>query len=96
MALLKVRDRARITLPAEIRKVLNVSAGDYLEARIVEGGVLLKPASAPRDEKAWDELLDIVDTPKRREPTALSPDEEEEWIAEQIEAFRREQAAGRS
>jgi AbrB family looped-hinge helix DNA binding protein len=42
MTLLKVRERAEITLPREIRDALNVREGDYLEAEVVEGGVLLK------------------------------------------------------
>jgi AbrB family looped-hinge helix DNA binding protein len=41
--LLKVKRWAQITLPAGIRKDLNLSEGDYLEAERVEGGLLLKP-----------------------------------------------------
>jgi AbrB family looped-hinge helix DNA binding protein len=46
MTLLKVRERAEITLPREIRDALNVQEGDYLEAEVVEGGVLLRPATS--------------------------------------------------
>jgi AbrB family looped-hinge helix DNA binding protein len=42
MTLLKVRERAEITLPREIRDALDVREGDYLEAEVVEGGVLLR------------------------------------------------------
>jgi len=42
MTLLKVREHSEITLPREIRDALNVREGDYLEAEVVEGGVLLR------------------------------------------------------
>jgi AbrB family looped-hinge helix DNA binding protein len=43
MALVRVRERAQITLPQEVRDALKVKRGDYLEAEIVAGGVLLRP-----------------------------------------------------
>jgi AbrB family looped-hinge helix DNA binding protein len=43
MALVRVRERAQITLPQEVRDALKVKQGDYLEAEIVAGGVLLRP-----------------------------------------------------
>lgn len=43
MALVRIKDRAQITLPPEVRKALNVGVGDYLETELVEGGILLKP-----------------------------------------------------
>jgi AbrB family looped-hinge helix DNA binding protein len=51
MALVRVRERAQITLPQEVRDALKVKQGDYLEAEIVEGGVLLRPkAVVDRDD----------------------------------------------
>ena len=86
--LVKVRRAAQITLPAEARQRLGIREGDYLEAEVTDKGVLLKPVSVVEREKAWEELMEIVDTPKWREPMTLSPEEEEEMIFEEVEAFR--------
>ena len=60
MALVRVRRAAQLTLPAEVRQALKVEEGDYLEAEIVEGGVLLKPvAVVARDQErkqAWKRI----------------------------------------
>ena len=39
MTLVRLRERAQITLPQEVRDALRVKQGDYLEAEVVEGGV---------------------------------------------------------
>jgi bifunctional DNA-binding transcriptional regulator/antitoxin component of YhaV-PrlF toxin-antitoxin module len=83
----------RVTLPVDIRQKLKVTQGDYLEAEVVESGVLLKPALDITREEAWEELIRIIDEPKRRAPSTMSPEEEEEWIAEEIKAARIEEHA---
>jgi AbrB family looped-hinge helix DNA binding protein len=50
MALVKVRRSAQITLPAEIRRKLEIAEGDYLDAEVVPGGVLLKPLAGAERE----------------------------------------------
>jgi AbrB family looped-hinge helix DNA binding protein len=80
----------QVTLPAEVRQKLKLSQGDWLEAEVVERGVLLKPVPDIERQQAWDELIRIIDEPKRRDPSTMSPDEEEEWIAEEIKAARIE------
>lgn len=55
--LLKVKRWAQITLPAEIRRELNLSEGDYLEAEKVEGGVLLKPVRIERIRQLESDTL---------------------------------------
>lgn len=93
MALLKVRDRAQITLPPEARQALNVSAGDYLEAEVVEGGVLLKPVAVVERTKAWDQILQIVNRPKWRGPgPEPSEDETMQMVVDMIRADRQERA----
>jgi len=83
----------QVTLPAALRQKLKLAEGDYLEAELVEEGVLLKPVAALERERAWDELMQIIDEPKRREPITMTPEEEEEWIAGEIEAARMEEHA---
>jgi AbrB family looped-hinge helix DNA binding protein len=88
MALIKVRRAAQITLPAAIRRQLEIAEGDYLEAQVVEGNVVLRPTSAAKRAKAWAQIRRIIDTPKWRKPPPMSPEEEEQMIFEEVEAHR--------
>lgn len=95
MALVKIKDRAQITLPPEVRQALNVGTGDYLEAEVVEGGVLLKPVAVVTRTKAWEELLAIVRQPKWVRPgPEPSEDEVMERVVEEIKAMRHEHEGG--
>lgn len=91
MALVKVKDRAQITLPPDIRKALNVGVGDYLETEVVEGGVLLKPVAVVERTKAWDALFKVLEGVRYQGPDPRpSPEEEERMVAEMIRAYRKE------
>lgn len=91
MALVKVRDRAQITLPPEVRQALNIATGDYLEAEVVEGGVLLKPVAVVERTKAWDEILRIVNRPKWRGPgPEPSEDETMQGVVDELKRMRKE------
>jgi AbrB family looped-hinge helix DNA binding protein len=90
MALMRVRRLAQLTLPAEVRRALNVQEGDYLEAKIVKGGVLLKPVAMVERERAWEGILHATSQVRDLKPDASkSNEEEEEEIAESIKALRR-------
>ena len=43
MSLVRVRDKAQITLPAKLRRELGIKQGDYLEARIEDNEIVLVP-----------------------------------------------------
>jgi AbrB family looped-hinge helix DNA binding protein len=91
MALVKVKDRAQITLPPDIRKALNVGVGDYLETEVVEGGVLLKPVAVVERTKAWDALFKVLEGVRYQGPDPRpAPEEEERMVAEMIRAYRKE------
>ena len=45
MALVRLLRGGQVTLPAELRQKLQVKEGDYLEAEVVENGMLLKPVA---------------------------------------------------
>ena len=90
MTLMRVRRMAQLTLPAEVRRALNVQEGDYLEAQIVKGGVLLKPVAVVERERAWkgvehaaSQVRDIKANPKET-MTA-----EEEAIGQMVKDHRR-------
>lgn len=57
--LLKVKRWAQITLPADIRRELKLSEGDYLEAEKVEGGVLLKPVHIEQREQPDQDTVSL-------------------------------------
>lgn len=91
MALVKVKDRAQITLPPDIRKALNVGVGNYVETEIVEGGVLLEPVAVVERTKAWGALFKVLEGAHYQGPEPRpSPEEEERMVAEMIRAYRKE------
>ena len=92
MTLMRVRVRrlAQLTLPAEVRRALNVQEGDYLEAKIVKEGVLLKPVAVVERKRAWKAILGATSQVRDLKPSPKkSNQEEEEQIAEMVKEFRR-------
>ncbi len=80
----------QVTLPAAARRKLKLAEGDYLEAELVDNGVLLKPISDER-EKTWQRVLDAPKSVRYIGPEPRSrPDQEEEMIFEAVEASRHE------
>lgn len=53
MSLLQLRRHHQITLPARIRKDLRLREGDYLEAEVIDGAILLKPKELIDKDQAW-------------------------------------------
>lgn len=43
MPLIKVKGKAQITLPAKVRRALDIKEGDYLEAKVEGNKVILIP-----------------------------------------------------
>lgn len=93
MALMRVRRLAQLTLPAEVRRALNVQDGDYLEAKIVKDGVLLKPVAVVERKRAWQRIQKAAGRVRRNEPLAVEDNEaEEEAIADDVKAMRKKHA----
>ena len=93
MALMRVRRLAQLTLPAEVRRALNVQEGDYLEAEIVKEGVLLKPVAVVERKRAWQRIQKAAGRVRRNEPLAVENNEaEEEAIAADVKAMRKKHA----
>jgi AbrB family looped-hinge helix DNA binding protein len=90
MALMKLRRAAQLTLPAEMRKALKVKEGDYLEAEIVERGVLLRPVTVVDRARPFEELRR---TAAKIRPTKAQPrkpiDVQEQEIVQEVKAYRR-------
>ncbi|MDH5428697.1 MAG: AbrB/MazE/SpoVT family DNA-binding domain-containing protein [Nitrospirota bacterium] len=58
--LVKVRRAAQITLPREIRQAAHLEEGDYLEAEVIESGILLRPVSIGTREPTSKQQADIL------------------------------------
>ena len=96
MTLVKLRKSAQLTLPTEIREALDVGEGDYLEAELVEGGVLLRPVDVVRREAAWRRIEEAMASVRPTPEQAAKPlDEQEKEILELVEEARRDYAAER-
>ena len=97
MALVKLLRGGLLTLPAATRRKLGLKEGDYLEAAEVEGGVMLKPVAVVDRQRAWDDLMAIINEPKWRGPEPEPSDDELLELAnEEIHAMRREHDQSRS
>ena len=89
MALMRVRWMAQLTLPAEVRRALNIQEGDFLEATIVKEGVLLKPVAMVERERAWQRIADLKSRVRDLKPDQSKGDTEtEEEIAEMVKESR--------
>lgn len=51
--LVAVNSQGRVTLPAEVRRKLNISSGSQLEVGVEDGRITLRPARLVPAEDAW-------------------------------------------
>ncbi len=87
MIRVKVLPDGSISLPAELRQELRLSAGDDLDAEVEDGKLTLRPVGDR--EAAWKRLMEIVDEDKWIGPEPRpSPEEEEQWIFDAVAEFR--------
>ena len=52
-SLLKIKRHFQITLPAGIRRLLNIEEGDFMEAEIKDSKIILKPRKLIDADQAW-------------------------------------------
>ena len=89
MALVKLLRGGLLTLPAAARREMKLNEGDYLEAEVVERGVLLRPVKMVDREKAWDDLAALLRERKWPGPgPEPSDDELLEMADDEIHAMR--------
>ena len=77
MTLVRLRERAQITLPQDVRDALNVKQGDYLEAEVVAGGVLLRPVAMVDRDAVRERLKAMLSGPSRWIGPGPEPSDEE-------------------
>ena len=93
MPLVKVKQKFQVTIPTEIRDAVPLEVGDVLEATVQGTNIVLTPKVVVDRTKARERLLEVMDRVHAKQPPSKkSPKEEEEWIARQVKAYRREHA----
>src|SRR5215213_2731807 len=95
LSLIKVTRNGQITLPAELRKALQVKEGDYFEAELFAGAVHLKPVSVVNRAETDRKLEEILSRVRYIGPEPVpSEDELAGEIADIIRKSRRDNEEG--
>jgi antitoxin PrlF len=95
IALIKMTRSGQITLPAEVRKVLALKEGDYLEAGVIDGKIQLEPLVKINRAEAERQLEEILSRVKYTGPEPMpSVDELAGEMADIIRDMRRDNAEG--
>lgn len=91
MPLVRVKGKYQVTIPAEIRKRLNLEVGDYLEIEAQGETILLKPKAVIDREKeeAWERLRELLERVHRKLGQAVPEEEVERDVLEAIKALRK-------
>ena len=91
MPLVTVKPKFQVTIPAKLRKGIDLHEGDLMEATIVEDGILLRP-KAVVDRKAIADNVDAIfqDITPLPEDAKRSEDEIMEDVISNITAARKQ------
>jgi len=89
MALVKVKGRFQITIPASIRRKLGLKVGDYLELEESEGSIVLRPVAVidKRKREALERLERVLERVRQRLED-IPEEEVEEDVLEALRAVR--------
>lgn len=91
MPLVKLKDRGQMTLPAEIRRALDLETGALLEAKLEDGRVVLIPQTITSREQAFDDIKQIALRARERwEAEGLSEEDIERLIEQAVQEVREE------
>ena len=88
MYLVKIIRHGQITLPVQLRKALNLKEGTYLEARLEEDRIVLKPVIPLEREEVVEKLLKLLDKVQSR-TEEVGEEEIEREIMEVIQEIRK-------
>jgi len=64
MSLVTVKPKFQVTIPAKLRKGIDLHEGDLMEATIVKGGILLRPKDIVDSAAAADRIEAILRSTK--------------------------------
>ena len=92
MPLVKVKPKFQVTIPTEVREAAQIAVGDILEATVQGTTIVLTPKAVVDRQEAWEKIERATASVKARGRRQQSPKEEEEWIARQVKAYRKQHA----
>lgn len=97
VALVRMLRGGQVTLPADARKALNLSEGDYLDLEVSAGAVTLKPVSVI-DRAAADRQLERILSRVRYVGPKPAPTEDEimDLAVSEVRTVRAKRAQSRS
>ena len=97
MALVRMLRGGQVTLPAEARKALKLSEGDYLDLEVSDGTMTLKPVTVV-DRANADRQLDRILTRVQYTGPESEPSEDEtmDMVVDEIRAVRAKHVKSRS
>ena len=92
MPLVKVKEKFQVTIPTEVREAAQIAVGDILEATVQGTTIVLTPKAVVDRQEAWEKIERATASVTARGRRQQSPKEEEEWIARQVKAYRKQHA----
>lgn len=81
MRLVTVKPKFQVTIPAKLRKGLDLREGDLMEATVVDGGIFLRPKQVVDRDAAADRIASVL---TRIEPSPEDAGRSEDEIMEDI------------
>ncbi len=97
MPIVIVKPKFQVTIPAKLRKEIDLQEGDILEATLVGDGILLKPKEVVDRVTTGNRIAGkLAATRLSSEDTGRSEDEIMEDIVEDIAKSRRERRSRRT
>lgn len=58
--LVRVKEKYQVTIPAQLRELIPLHTGDYLEASVYQDGILLRPKRLVDTPKHKPSILDFL------------------------------------
>ena len=59
-SLARVLETFQVTIPVDVRAAISIQTGDYLEASVYEGGILLRPERVSDPKGTTSSILDFL------------------------------------
>lgn len=89
MATVKVTRNGQVTIPAQLRREMDIKEGDYVEVEIKGGEIVLKPKEMvdSKKKRAWDQLNELVEDVHAKNE-GREPEEVQEEIVKAIHDVR--------
>ena len=90
MPLVTVKPKFQVTIPAKLRKQIDLHEGDLMEATVVEDGILLRPKEVVDRNAAADRIASILAHTEPSPKDADRPEDEvmQDTLADIAEARR--------